>query len=155
MKLPRARPIPVSIPAVTLADLTLLVVLCLVVTTTYDADRIQMQLPVSASPAVAEIGSPCVVLAHAERRGAAGSDLRVRWYDGRSPTRDLGGKEEIWLEASRVADRDPEATFVLKAEATVRWSDVDEVLESLRDAGARHVLLWTRPEVDGPGGSFR
>lgn len=151
MRLPRARPIPVTIPAVALADLTLLLVLGFVLTTTYDADRLRIELPVSASPVAAELGSPCVVLAHSDRGGLPGDDLRVRWYDGRSPTRELGGKSEIWLEASRVADREPDATFVLKAESTVRWSDVDEVLEMLREAGARHVLLWTRPDTEDAG----
>ncbi len=149
MRLPRARPIPVTIPATALADLALLLVLYFVLTTTYDADRFRIEIPVSDTATAAEIGSPCVVVARSDDRSGAPDALRYRWYDGRSAARPLGGAEDLWLEVSRVADREPEATLVVKAEATVRWSEVDEVLDLMRDAGARRVLLWTRPTPAG------
>ena len=144
MRLPRPRPIPVTIPATALADLALLLVLYFLLTTTYDADRTRLELPVAAPSATAEIGSPCVVVARGPDRTSRG-ELSYRWYDGLSATRDVRGTEELWIEVSRVADRDPGGMIVLKAESSVRWSDVDDVLALLEDAGARNVLLWTRP----------
>lgn len=149
MRLARARPIPATIPATALADLALLLVLYFILTTTYDADRLRIEIPVSESSTAAEIGSPCVVVARSEDRSGTAEGLRYRWYDGRSAARELGGAEDLWLEVSRVADREPEATLVVKAEATVRWSHVDDVLELMKDAGARRVLLWTRPAPAG------
>jgi biopolymer transport protein ExbD len=141
----------VTIPAAALADLALLLVLYFVLTTTYDADRLRIEIPISDTSTAAEIGSPCVVVAKGDRNGGA-EGLRYRWYDGRSAARELANAEDLWLEVSRVADREPEATLVVKAEAALRWSQVDEVLELMRDAGARRVVLWTRPELAGGEG---
>jgi biopolymer transport protein ExbD len=134
----------VTLPATALADMALLLVLYFLLTTTYDPDRARLDLPAAAPSSVAEIGSPCVILARDPERSSR-EGLRYRWYDGLSATRDMRGSEELWLEVSRVADRDPGATVVLKAESSVRWADVDEVMALLEDAGARNVLLWTRP----------
>lgn len=143
MRLPRPRSIPVTIPATALADLALLLVLYFVLTTTYDADRLRLQLPASPSEAAAEIGTPCVVVARPTDPSLGG--FRYRWFDGSSSTREVRDSEELWLEVSRLADRDPQATVVFKADASVAWSEVEEVLEVIHEAGVRDVLLWTRP----------
>jgi biopolymer transport protein ExbD len=134
--------VPLAVPGPALADLTLLLVLFFVLTTTYDTDRSAVSVPVSASAsAVAELGSACVVV---DRQVDPNGRESVRWRfsDGFDMSREIA-PDALFFAASRVADHAPETTFVVKADAFVRWAVVDGVIETLRDAGVRNVVLWT------------
>lgn len=149
MRLPTPRPIPISIPATALADVALLLALYFGIAAARDVDRMRLELPVSSSLTAAELGSPSVTL-YPAAAGPGGPRTRYRWFDGRGGSRDLAELEEIWLEASRIADRDPATPFVVRADASVPYAAVDEVLELLEGAGARRVLLATRPPEARP-----
>jgi biopolymer transport protein ExbD len=43
-----------------------------------------------------------------------------------------------------VVEDDPERTFLLKIDSTVRFSTVDDALEMMRKAGARNVVFGVR-----------
>jgi biopolymer transport protein ExbD len=62
---------------------------------------------------------------------------------------DVPGPEALFNMASRIVDRDPERTFLLRIDATVRYAVVDDVLETLRRAGVRNVVFGARPESAG------
>lgn len=143
MTLPKPRPIPVAIPTVLLADLSLLVVLFFVFTTTDDVDGTRVALPEAPASAVAELGSARAVI---ERRAEPGG--RVRWIwsfsDGESRRTTVESAEELFAPVAAVAAKDPGRTFVVKADAEAHWSDVDRTVEVLRGAGARNIVFWTR-----------
>lgn len=142
MTLPRPTVIPPSIPSVSLANLALLAVFYFLLTSGYDLDPAPVRLPVSDPAVRVESGDPCLVLSR--RLPAGGVEVvDYRFFDGASATRALPGAEAVWLEASRVVDRDPGATFVVKADAELRWAVVDDAVESLRKAGARRVVFRT------------
>ena len=146
MRLPRPRRIPLTLPGPALADLSLLLVLFFVLMTTYDTDRSAVALPASASDGVvAELGAACVIV-HRVVDVGGGESVHWRFSDGLEMSREIL-PSSLFFEASRVADRSPERTFVVRADAGVRWAVVDGVLETLRDAGARDVVLWTRREA--------
>ena len=148
MRLPRPRRIPLALPGPALADIALLLVLFFVLTTTYDTDRTAVFLPWSGSAsAVAELGSACVVV-HRDVDVGGRESVRWRFSDGLEMSREIA-PEALFFEASRVADRSPDKTFVVKAGADVRWAIVDEVLDTLRNAGARDIVLWTRGAEPG------
>jgi hypothetical protein len=88
-------------------------------------------------------GAALIVIAR-EPGGAGGPSLAYRFSDGRDPARSLGGPTDIYLAALRVIDSDPTKPFVIKADASVRYSLVDDVLEQLRKAGVRDLTLLTR-----------
>ena len=146
MHLPKPRPLPVAIPTILLADLVLLAVLVFVFTTTDDAAGAPTGLPTVAASTVAELGSARAVL---ERRVDAGGMVRWRWRfsDGIAPASEAESADALFGPASVVASRDPDRTFVVKADADARWADVDRTVEVLRAAGARNVVFWTREPI--------
>ena len=142
MTLPRPKILPPSIPTVSLANLALLVAFYFILTSGYDVDPTPVRLPVSDHAIRIEPSGACLVLSR--RVSAAGSEvLEYRFSDGASPPRDLPGADALWLEASRVVDRDADAPFVVKADGSVRWAVVDDAVEALRKGGARRVLFRT------------
>jgi biopolymer transport protein ExbD len=67
-----------------------------------------------------------------------------------SPASETETAEALFEPAAAVAARDPERTFVVKADAEARWADVDRTVEVLRAAGARKIVFWTRePQAEG------
>lgn len=150
MRLPTPQAMPPTVPVAALADAAMLLVLFFVLTTTYDVDRTPIALPAAAGGDRAELDAACVVVAR-ELTPTGREVLEYRFSDGRDAAVRLRGIEGLYLEASRVADRAPGRTFVVRADAEVRFTAVDSVLESLRAAGVRRVLLETRPSDAGAG----
>lgn len=147
MRLPRPDRIPLAVPGPALAGVAVLVAL-VVLTTTYDTDRSPVVLPRAPTmSAVAELGAACVVVQRDVDLGGRES-VRWRFSDGREMSRPIE-PESLFFEASRVADRAPDRTFVVKADADLRWAVVDDVIETLRNAGARDVVLWTGRREEG------
>ena len=142
MRLPRPERIPVTSSGIALSGVTILLVLFFLVTTTYDTDATPLTLPVSVSDAaVEEFGAACVII-HRDMDPAGGERVAWRFSDGLEASRPIE-PDGLFFEASRVADRAPDRTFLVKADADVRWAVVDDVVETLRNAGARDIVLWT------------
>ena len=55
----------------------------------------------------------------------------------------VGRPSDIYLEASRIAHSDPTKQFVIKADEDIRYFLIDEILDTLREAGVQEVLLLT------------
>src|SRR5262245_52454408 len=143
MNLPHPKPLPATIPTVSLANLTLLLILFFVLTTTYDIDRTPVQLPDGPAESRAEPGTACLVVT---TRVVDGNELvEYRFSDGGLQTRLLPGLEAIYLEASRTMYRDPNQTVLLRADRAVRWAIVDRALDALERAGATRVVFATAP----------
>lgn len=143
MVLPKPRAIPPTIPAAALADLVLLSVFFFAITTGFETDGRRVSLPASPAASVAEVGSARAIVERTMEPGGR-EVLRWRFSDGGETPREVLGPQDFYLPASHVAERDPERTFVVQADAGVRWADVDRVVEMLRLAGARNVVYRTR-----------
>jgi biopolymer transport protein ExbD len=145
MRLPRPRPLLPAVPAAALADIALLLVFFFLLATRYDAPSASVELPRAPGPFEAPAQAVTIVV---ERRAGPTGDM-LAWRVERAPGdfQDVAGPEGLYFEASRIVDRDPERTFLLRVDASIRFAVVDDVLEILRKAGVRNVILGARPVV--------
>jgi biopolymer transport protein ExbD len=142
MRLPRLRPLPPTVPAAALADVTLLLVFFFLLATSFDVDRTKVDLPVGPQLVEAAPGAACLVVTR--RVTAEGERLVWRFDNGRGVSQDLTGPDGLFFEVSRVVEDDPERTFLLRIDSSVRFSTVDDALEMLRKAGVRNVVFGAR-----------
>jgi biopolymer transport protein ExbD len=131
-----------------LADLTLLLAIFFLLSTSFAPDRGAIALPRAAGSIDAPPSAACLLVLC--RVGpASGEVLGWRFSERNGEVHDLTGPEALYFEASRIVDTDPERTFLLRIDAGVRYAVVDDVLETLRKAGVRNVVLGARPEEAG------
>jgi biopolymer transport protein ExbD len=148
MRLPIRSPLPPAIPVVALANLTLLLGLFFLLSTSFAPDRGAIALPRAPGSSEASPGSACLIVLR-RVTAASGEELGWRFSDRNGEVHDLSGLEALYFEASRIVDSDPERTFLLRIDASVRFAVVDDILEMLRKAGVRNVVLGARPDDTG------
>ena len=138
MKLTRPKKHEAIIPTASMADIAFLLIIFFMVTTVYDLDRTSVQLPTSVNRVENEKGAAIVVL-HQDTNG----NLVYKFSDGEQTSNQVSGPGDISLEASRIVFQDSTKQFILKADGEIRYEYVDELLDTLRGAGAANVLLLT------------
>ena len=148
MRLPQPRPLAPAVPVAALANVTLLLVLFFLVSTSGVPDRDAVVLPRAPGLNEATPGAACLIVSR-RLSATSGEELGWRFSDRIGDIRDLSGPEALYFEASRIVDTDPERTFLLRIDAGVRYAVVDDVLEILRKAGVRNVVLGARPDDSG------
>jgi biopolymer transport protein ExbD len=149
MRLPKPRPLAPAIPVAALADITLLLAIFFLLSTSFAPDRGTITLPRAPGLNDAAPGAACLIVLR--RVGpSSGEELGWRFSERNGEVHDLTGPEALYFEASRIVDTDPERTFLLRIDAGVRYAVVDDILETLRKAGVRNVVLGARPD-DGGG----
>ena len=91
-----------------------------------------------------------VVLAKAQ--DASGMEqLIYKFSNGKDMSSNVGGPDDIYLEAARLTHIDTTQQFILKADGTVRFEKIDELLDSMRKGGVQKVLLLAQQASDGGG----
>jgi biopolymer transport protein ExbD len=148
MRLPKPRPLPPAIPVAALADVTLLLVFFFLLSTSFAPDRGALVLPRAPGLHEAAPGAACLVVLR-RVSASSGEELGWRFSERNGEVHDLSGPEALYFEASRIVDADPERTFLLRIDAGVRYAVVDDILETLRKAGVRNVVLGARPDDSG------
>lgn len=148
MRLPRPKPLPARVSVPALANVALLLTLFFAIAPSLNQSRSGIRVPRAASPVESGLGAACVVMGRAVTPDGA-ETLTWAFSDGRGPASPLPDLDAVYLEASRVSEREPSRPFLLKADGEVRYGAVDEVLELLQHAGVRSVILWTRAAGDG------
>jgi biopolymer transport protein ExbD len=126
-----------------MADIAFLLIIFFMVTTTHEVDRTSVNLPLAKSREEAEKGSAHVVLAR-DKFG----DLYYMFSDGKNMSHTVNGPQDIYHEASALTYSYPGMQFILKADGTVHFEKIDELLDSMRKAGVQNVLLLTQQQVD-------
>lgn len=126
------------IPTASMADIAFLLIIFFMVTTTHEVDRTSVNLPAAVIREKAEQGAAIVVMA----KDADGT-LRYKFSDGADMSHDVSGPGDIYLEASRLTYQDPKKQFALKADGTVHFEKVDELLDQMRKGSVQNVLLLT------------
>lgn len=147
MHLPKPRPLSPSIPTAALADVALLLVFFFLLATRFAPDRTEVALPLTSCLHEAAPGAVSIIVQR--RIGVEGEELRWRVETVAGELEDLPGPEALYFEASRIIDKDPERTFLLRVDSGVRFVVVDDVLETLRKAGVRNVVLGAKPAAGG------
>jgi biopolymer transport protein ExbD len=144
VKLPRPLPISPAVPVAALANVSLLLAFFFLLSTRFAPSHPEVTLP--KAPGLYE-AAPRAVSIVIERRLEAfsGDVLRWRVEQTNGDHEELPGPEALYLAASRIVDKDPEQTFVLRVDADVRFAVVDDMLETLRKAGVRNVVFGSDP----------
>lgn len=137
MKLKRPEMPSAIIPTASMADIAFLLIIFFMVTTTHEVDRTSVNLPAANIRVKAEQGASIVVLVKDE------AGLHYKFSDGENMSHDVQGPDDIYLEASRLTYENPAKQFALKADGTVQFEKIDELLDQMRKGGVERVLLLT------------
>jgi biopolymer transport protein ExbD len=141
MRLSRQAKAKALIPTASMADIAFLLIIFFMVTTTHELDRTSVNLPVAKIREEAEKGSAIVVLAKETKGGV--TNLVYKFSDGEAMSHVVSGPEDINLEAARAYYKDSTKQFILKADGTIRFEKIDELLDAMRTGGVERVLLLT------------
>jgi len=128
------------IPTASMADIAFLLIIFFMVTTSHQVDRTTVNLPHASIRQEAEKGAAIVVMNKDES-----GNLVYKFSDGDEQSRLVGGPDDIYLEASRLTNENPYKQFALKADGTVHFEKIDELLDNMRRGGVQRVLLLTAP----------
>jgi biopolymer transport protein ExbD len=149
MRLSRQAQSKAMIPTASMADIAFLLIIFFMVTTVHELDRTSVNLPLATTRLEAEKGAAIVVLAKEKLGGV--ERLIYMFSDGKEVSRPISGPEDVNLEASRLTYIDQTQQFILKADGTVHFEKIDELLDAMRRGGVQRVLLLTAQQVeDGP-----
>lgn len=141
MRFTRARKSEAAIPTASMADIAFLLIIFFMVTTVHEVDRTSVNLPLAVTLSEAEKGAAIVVMSQDPQT----NELIYKFSDGEAMSTLVSGPEDIYLEASRLTYADSTKQFVLKADGTIHFEKVDELLDQMRKGGVSNVLLLTKP----------
>ncbi len=130
-----------------MADIAFLLIIFFMVTTVHEVDRTSVNLPLAKTREEAEKGSAIVVLAKDKF-----DEVFYMFSDGKNMSHSVNGVQDIYHEASAIAYRDATTQFILKADGTVPFEKVDELLDTLRKAGVEKVLLLSQQATSRKSG---
>jgi len=147
MRIPKAKKADAMIPTASMADIAFLLIIFFMVTTTHDLDRTNVHIPLSQTRTEADKGSAIVVLEKSDQDGA----LNYYFSNGEDTSHAVTEVNDIYLEAAALIHADKSKQFILKADGTVHFEKIDELLDVMRKGGVVNVLLLTQQKVEGGG----
>jgi biopolymer transport protein ExbD len=129
-----------------MADIAFLLIIFFMVTTVFDVDRTNVNLPSSVNWTENEKGA-AVVVVHSEK-GA----IEYLFSDGEDPSHIVGSPRDIYFEATKIISTgDTTRQFIIKADKDIKYQLVDEILDNLRQAQVTKTLLLTVPGSESEG----
>ena len=139
MKLTRERKTDAIIPTASMADIAFLLIIFFMVTTVTQVDRTRVDLPLSKQNLEAKPEAAVVVV-----HDIGNDQVEYKFSNGKDMSDSLAGPEEVWSEAQQVMYEDSTKQFMLKADGNVRFYHIDQIMDTLRRAGVRQLLLLTQ-----------
>lgn len=135
MKIKKTNSLEAQIPTASMADIAFLLIVFFMISTVFQVDRTQVALPKSSKDTRSDVvkDSAFVVVT---------KDGNIKASDGVEDTA-LVNIEDIPILASTWMQKNPNQPVVIKADAESKYGLVDEVLQSLRDAGVTNLKFLT------------
>ena len=138
MKIRKRKKIESYIPTASMADIAFLLIIFFMVTTTIPADRTPVDVPFSLQRTEFPEGSAIIAIT---------STGLINVTEGEEQSHPVQGLDDLYAFAVMVMDNDPLHYFIIKADMDVRYELVDLVLEQLRHAKVKKVVLLTEQET--------
>lgn len=132
-----SKPIPL-VPTASMADIAFLLIIFFMLTTTFSPERTSVSLPDSEKRTEVQQKAAIVAIT------AAG---QLVYTDGEQISRPVVDMEQLGRQVKALVELFPKKEFLIKADQSVRYELVDQVLEELRGAGARNIGLLTDQKV--------
>lgn len=127
------------IPTASMADIAFLLIVFFMVTTTLTVDRTDVELPTSLERT--EVPKEAAVIA-IEQSG------QVHFSDGESESR-LIDPQDILASAAFIMSKNSLKFFIIKADGNAEYRHIDQVMEQLRQASVRNIVMLTNQEETG------
>jgi biopolymer transport protein ExbD len=125
------------IPTATMADIAFLLIIFFMVTTAFTLDHTPMELPETEQQQQTAKGSALISIT---RSG------EYRFSAGEADTHLVDGIEGLAAEIRAITAVNSLHPFIIKADRSVRYQVIDQVLEQLRSAHAQNITLLSRGE---------
>ena len=135
----RVRSIGPLIPTASMADIAFLLIIFFMLTTSFSPERTSVRLP--ESEIRTEVSKDAAIV-------AITAEGTIKFTGGERPSFDVS-HQELGLYAQEILEFIPTKEFVVKADRSVRYQLIDEVLEQLRLHGAKRIGLLTDRRVSG------
>ena len=122
-------------PTASMADIAFLLIIFFMLTTSFSPERTNVTLPASAIRTKVTDGAAIIAI----------KDTGELWFtDGEEVSEPMSSAEEIGWRAGAIVELAPSKEFLVKADRSVPFEAVDEVLEALRNNQVRNIGLLTR-----------
>lgn len=144
MRLPERRKSEAVIPTSSMADIVFLLIIFFVLTFNVEVDKTQVLLPKTMLRF--EVPKKAAVISITD----AG---QIRVSDGESTSTPVKGPEDVVSFAAEIVARQADKEFILKADRTVPYRNVDRVIDALKQARVEAVYLLSEQETVDSGGS--
>lgn len=135
MRIRRTRTMEANIPTASMADIAFLLIVFFMISTVFQVDRTQVELPQSAKEVREEVVKNSAFVVVAE-------DGRVKASDGHEDSK-LVNLEDVGVLASNWVQKNPDIPVVIKADAKAKYAAIDDVMEHLRNAGVTNIKFLT------------
>jgi biopolymer transport protein ExbD len=124
-----------NIPTASMADIAFLLIVFFMISTVFQVDRTQVELPQSDKDTREEVvkNSAFVVVT---------AEGRVKASDGIEDSK-LVNLSDVGVLASNWVQKDADIPVVIKADAKAKYAAIDDVMEHLRNAGVTNIKFLT------------
>ena len=130
----RVQKIAPIVPTASMADIAFLLIIFFMLTTSFSPEKTPVTLPASAIQTQVTEGAAIIAI----------KDTGELWFtDGEQQSQPISSAEEIGRRAAAIVEQAPTKEFLIKADRSVPFEAVDEVLEALRSNQVRNIGLLT------------
>ncbi len=130
----RVQRIAPTVPTASMADIAFLLIIFFMLTTSFSPERTSVQLP--SSETQAEVSDQAAIV-------AITADGEIHFTDGEAQSTPIATVKDLGDLVKALVSLAQNKEFLIKADEKVRFEAVDDVLEALRNNGAKNIGMLT------------